>query len=167
MSSLIGRLGALRASPHFSRIWKFATVSAISVVISQSVLFICYPDLVSSAVGSTVIATAVSTVPAYYLNRAWTWGKRGKSHLWREMVPFWAMAFLGLVLAVVIVGLAAKTAHLISTAPHFPTLVVHVAYLGSYALIWVGRYTLINKFLFGSHTSQQPPGTVAIERAGH
>jgi putative flippase GtrA len=158
MSSLIGRFRAFRASPHFSRMWKFLTVSLISVVISQGVLFICYPHLVPSAMASTVIATAVSTVPAYYLNRAWTWGKRGKSHVWKEMVPFWSMAFIGLVLAVLIVGIAAKSAHLISTAPHFKTLVVHVAYLGSYAVIWFGRYTLINKFLFGTHTHQQPAG---------
>jgi len=159
MSSLIGRLRAVRNSPHFSRIWKFGTVSLVATAVSQTVLFIVYPHLVSSAMLSTIIATAVSTVPAYYLNRAWTWGKRGKSHLWKEVVPFWAMAFIGLVLATVIVGVAAKNAHDISTAPHFKTLLVHFAYLFSYGLIWVARYSVMNRFLFGTHTHVQA-GTV-------
>ena len=127
-------------------------------------------DLVGSAMLSTIVATAVSTVPAYYLNRAWTWGKRGKSHLWKEVVPFWAMAFIGLVLATVIVGLAAKNADRISTAPHFKTLLVHFAYLFSYGLIWVARYSVMNRFLFGSHTHERAAGTavdtVAVERTG-
>jgi putative flippase GtrA len=142
----------------------------VATAVSQTVLFVVYPHLVSSAMLSTVVATAVSTVPAYYLNRAWTWGKRGKSHLWKEVVPFWAMAFIGLVLATIIVGLAAKNAHHISTARHFKTLFVHFAYLFSYALIWVARYSLMNKFLFGTHTHQRPldaaVDTVAVERVG-
>jgi putative flippase GtrA len=170
MSSLIGRLRAFRESPHFTRIWKFGTVSLVATAVSQTILFIVYPHLVSSAMLSTVIATAISTVPAYYLNRAWTWGKRGKSHLWREVVPFWSMAFIGLVLAVIIVGVAAKNAHHISTARHFKTLFVHFAYLFSYALIWVARYSLINKFLFGTHTHETAGGdiveTVAVDRSG-
>ena len=44
-------------------------------------------------------------MPAYYLNRAWVWGKRGKSHLTKEVVPFWAFAFSGLVLSTIIVAL--------------------------------------------------------------
>jgi len=170
MSSLIGRLRAFRASPHFSRIWKFGTVSLVATAVSQTVLFVVYPHLVGSAMLSTIVATAVSTVPAYYLNRAWTWGKRCKSHLWKEVVPFWAMAFIGLVLATVIVGLAAKNADRISTAPHFKTLLVHFAYLFSYGLIWVARYSVMNRFLFGSHTHERAAGTavdtVAVERTG-
>jgi putative flippase GtrA len=161
MSSLIGRFRAFRASPHFTRILKFGTVSLIATAVSQTILFAIYPHLVPSAMGSNGIATAISTVPAYTLNRRWTWGKRGKSHLWKEVVPFWAMAFICLVLSTIIVGVAAKNAHSISTAPHFKTLLVHVANLFSYALIWVARYSLLNRFLFGTHTHENADGAVA------
>ncbi|HEX2117654.1 MAG TPA: hypothetical protein VHF91_00595, partial [Acidimicrobiales bacterium] len=33
----------------------------------------------------------------YYLNRKWAWGKKGKSHLMKEIVPFWSLALLGLI----------------------------------------------------------------------
>jgi len=99
-----------------------------------------------------VVATCISTVPAYYLNRRWTWGKRGKSHLWKEVMPFWIIALVGLILSTLIVGVAAKNADRISPSADVKNLIVHLANLFSYALIWVARYSILNKFLFGAGT---------------
>jgi putative flippase GtrA len=38
----------------------------------------------------------VATFPSYYLNRTWTWAKRGKSHLRKEIIPFWTMSLFGI-----------------------------------------------------------------------
>jgi len=160
MSSLTGRYRAFRASPHFTRIWKFAAVSLIATAVSQTMLFIFYPHLLDTAMGANVVATCISTVPAYYLNRRWTWGKRGKSHLWKEVMPFWIIALVGLVLSTVIVGIAAKNADRISSSHEVKIIVVHLANLFSYALIWVARYSILNRFLFGPAT--QTPSSDAI-----
>ena len=48
-------------------------------------------------VEATVLANCIATIPAYNLNRRWTWGKSGRSHLMKEVVPFWAMSALGIV----------------------------------------------------------------------
>ncbi|MGO8875311.1 MAG: GtrA family protein [Acidimicrobiales bacterium] len=160
MSSLTGRYRAFRASPHFTRIWKFAAVSLIATAVSQTMLFIFYPHVLDTAMGANVVATCISTVPAYYLNRRWTWGKRGKSHLWKEVMPFWIIALVGLVLSTVIVGIAAKNADRISSSHEVKIIVVHLANLFSYALIWVARYSILNRFLFGPAT--QTPSSDAI-----
>ena len=99
-----------------------------------------------------VIATAVATVPAYWLNRTWTWGKRGKSHIWREVAPFWIIAFIGLVLSTLAVGVAAHNANRVSSSQEVKDLFVHGANFVTYGLIWVGRYAIFNKFMFGPHT---------------
>jgi len=151
-------------------LWKFGTVSLITTTIAQGLLFILYPRLVPSAMGSNIIVTAIATVPAYWLNRRWTWGKRGKSHLWKEVMPFWVMAFVGLVLSTAIVGLAAKNADRISSARDVKVAIVHFANLFAYALIWVGRYSLLNKYFFGPGTHGVAVGTVvdttATEKVG-
>lgn len=152
MSALIGRARA-RATlqgDHVRRLWKFASVSVISTILSQGILVLTY-DVISfrSAIACNVIATAISTVPAYWLNRTWTWGKRGKSNLWSEVAPFWVIAFIGLVLSTVAVGLAAHNADHISSSHFIQRAFVQVANLVTYAIIWVGRYFIFNKFLFG------------------
>src|ERR671917_2027110 len=81
------------------KVLRYSVVSLISVAVSQSVLMVAFGLLHWTARLANVAACAVATVPSYYLNRSWAWGRRGRSHLWREVVPFWALAFLGLALS--------------------------------------------------------------------
>ncbi len=166
MSALTSRARAYRQSPHFVRILKFGTVSVISTVVAQSILFALYDEHLFgslSAMVSNVIATGVATVPAYWLNRTWTWGKRGKSSLWREVMPFWVMAFIGLVLSTLAVGVAAHNVDLISHKKLVKDLVVHFANFTTYGAIWVARYAIFNKYMFGPGT--QGPNADAVDTA--
>lgn len=163
MPALIERLRTVR-SGHGRRLLRYAAVSVVSTVVTQGVLFITY-DVVSlaSAVVCNVVATAVATVPAYWLNRTWTWGKRGKSSAWREIAPFWVISFVGLVLSTLSVGLAAHNADSISSSHVVQRGFVQFANLFTYGLIWVARYLVFNRFLFGQQTRTVPdevPGEV-------
>jgi len=93
----------MRLSPAARRwgrkLFRYSLVSLISIAVSQSVLVVAFGLLHWTAGLANVVACAVATVPSYSLNRSWAWGRRGRSHLWREVVPFWAIAFLGLVLS--------------------------------------------------------------------
>ena len=75
---------------------RYSLVSLVSVAVSQSALVVAFGLLHWTARPANVAACAVATVPSYYLNRGWTWGRRGRSRVWKEVVPFWALAFLGL-----------------------------------------------------------------------
>ena len=103
------RLRELYERPHIRRLTRYSMVSVISTIVSQGTLFITFGLLrVWSAVPSNVFANAVATVPSYYLNRSWAWGKTGKSHLWREVVPFWGLSFAGMALSMWTVWIASK-----------------------------------------------------------
>lgn len=151
MASLSGRVRAALRSEHGRRLVKFAAVSVISTVLTQVILLVTYDALsLASAMVCNVIATSIATPPAYWLNRTWTWGKRGKSHPWREVAPFWIIAFIGLVLSTVAVGLASHNSHAISSSHVVQRAFVQVANLFAYGVIWVGRYFIFNRFLFGA-----------------
>jgi putative flippase GtrA len=155
MASLRSRAAAYRQSPHYRRLFRFLSVSIISTIITQVVLFLTYHVWsVASAMECNVIATACATFPAYYLNRTWTWGKSGKSHVWREVVPFWSIAFVGLVLSTLAVGFAAHNANHISHSRDVRAAFVQLANLVTYGFIWIGRYTIFNRYLFGDRTQQ-------------
>ena len=75
---------------------RYSLVSLVSVAVSQSVLAVAFGVLHWTAQLANVVACAVAAVPSFHLNRSWTWGRRGRSRLLREVVPFWTLAFLGL-----------------------------------------------------------------------
>jgi len=155
MPSLVSRARALRASEHFNRIWKYAAVSIITTAVSQTVLFTTYHVIsLGTAMECNVLATAVASLPAYYLNRTWTWGKTGRSDVWREVVPFWTISFIGLVLSTAAVGVAAHNADRIASGSLERALIVNSANLLTYAFIWTARYMVLNRFLFGVRTGR-------------
>ena len=170
MASLVSRVVAFRRSEHFRRMWKYASVSIVSTIVSQVVLFSTYHIWkVESAMECNVIATAVASIPAYYLNRTWTWGKTGRSKVWREVVPFWTISFTAMVLSTAAVGVAAHNADRIASGSLARALIVNGANLLTYACIWTARYFLFNRFLFGARTqarAQEPsvelPGEISI-----
>jgi len=165
MASLLSRAREFRRSAHFRRLWKYASVSLISTGVTQVVLFLTYHVFtVGTAIECNVIATACASVPAYYLNRTWTWGKSGRSDIWREVLPFWSISFVGLVLSTVAVGIAAHNADRIAHGSLERALIVNCANLLTYAFIWTGRYMIFNRFLFGDRAASV---LIAEEEAEH
>jgi putative flippase GtrA len=125
---------------------RYTTVSASSTVISFLALTAFYGlKIIPSVIWSTLAGNLVASVPAYQLNRRWTWGKRGKSGFRREVAPFWAMTFVGI--GVSLVGAvwarhevrSHQWSHLANTA------LVSFTNLASFAIFWVLKLIVFNR----------------------
>jgi len=136
---------------------RYTLVSVVSVAVSQVVLFTLQLGLHMGALWANLIACAVATVPSYELNRKWAWGKSGKSHLWKEVVPFWALAFLGLAFSSLAVVAAESWAHDQQLGHLTRSLVVNAANLGAFGVLWVGKFIIFNKILFAQHPEALEP----------
>ena len=104
--------------------FRYTMVSVISTGVSVAVLALVYGVFkVWTEVPSTLFANGVATVPSYYLNRTWAWGKTGRSHIRREVLPFWGLSIAGMLLSIFTSSLARSIGvghfahhHLIRTA---------------------------------------------------
>src|SRR4051812_42735748 len=90
---------------------RYAAVSAIAVCCSPAVLGICSAVIGMSPVWSNITAVTLGCIPSYTLNRYWLWGRRGKNHFWREVVPFWVLALIGLAFSTLLVAVASRWSH--------------------------------------------------------
>ena len=126
------------------KIFRYTMVSVISTGVSFSVLFLVYGvGRLWTEVPSTVFANVVATFPSYWLNRRWAWGKSGRSHLVKEVIPFWALAALGITFS--IVG-ASVARHLGIHHSHLVrTVLVLFANLASFGIFWVAKLALLNR----------------------
>ncbi len=106
---------------------------------------------------SSTLATAIAAVPNYEMNRKWAWGKSGRSHLWKEVVPFWVLAFIGWGISTISVHAMEDYAkqhhftHLASTAS------VTIVYVGAFGVLWIAKFIIFNKVLFVHHLEDLPP----------
>jgi putative flippase GtrA len=152
MVATLMRLWRLYRTPTGKKLFRYTMVSVISTVISFSILFLVYGvlRLWRTAVPATIFANLVASIPAYYLNRKWSWGKSGRSHLLKEVVPFWAMSGAGLALSIFT---ASQAQHLsdVHHLHHFGrTVLVLGANTGAFATLWVIKFLVFNR-LFHVH----------------
>ncbi len=169
-----GRLRAFLRGAHFAKLWRYMSVSILTTFLSLGLLYVFYRKVkvgavdlngwqISQAEVANVIATAITTIPSYYLNRAWAWGKSGKSHLWREVVPFWVIAFISLVLSTLVVGLASREAVHLSQRHEVQTILVELGNLATYGVMWLAKYFIFNKVLFvGGERSGREGGDAVV-----
>jgi putative flippase GtrA len=146
----------LSRTPQGKKMVRYTATSAICLVISEVVLTIL-GLLGWTALGAVLTATAISTVPSYELNRKWAWGKSGKSHLGKEVVPFWVLAFIGLAFSLWTVSVAQTFARHHHFSVIMRTGILDGAFIGAYGILWVGKFVIFNKILFVHHPQDLPP----------
>ncbi len=120
---------------------RFLIVSAFNVVFGQSLLVLAYSGLGWSFAVSNVAAVAVSAGPAYVLTRYWVWEDWSKNHLVQEVLPFWGLAFLGLIVSTI----AARIANTYTAAQ----FVLNLVNLASFGFIWVFKFFIFDCLMFG------------------
>ena len=157
MPRSLADLLALLRSPEGRKMVRYTMVSVVAVACTLVVLAITIGLMHWGAFWANVTATAIATVPSYELNRKWAWGKSGKSHLWREVIPFWVLAFIGLAFST----WWAVGAESIAKNHHFShlakTVTVETAVISAFGVLWIGKFIIFNKLLFVHHPSDLEP----------
>ncbi|MEI7622074.1 MAG: GtrA family protein [Actinomycetes bacterium] len=114
---------------------RYALVAAVNVIVGQSLLLLLQGVFRPS--WANLVAVGISAVPAYYMNRAWVWGKRGKSHWKREVLPFWLFTVAGLILSTGAIWVV----HRFTDAK----LVINLVQLVAFGILWVIRFFVLDR----------------------
>ena len=144
--SLYARVRQMIAHPSSVKLIKYASVSVISTVVSQVTLLLTFGVFhVMSEVPANILANVLATIPSYWLNRRWVWGKGGKSHFWRG-----GRALLDPVLHRAGLlepgGLARRRLRPVARPDQRATaLLVNAANLLSFGILWIVKFVIYNK----------------------
>src|ERR1700694_3386854 len=76
-------------SEHGQKMVRYAMVSVVAVPVGEIGIFIGLVLLGLTPGWAAVFGNSWAAIPSYYLNRTWVWGKSGRSHLMKEIAPFW------------------------------------------------------------------------------
>jgi putative flippase GtrA len=146
-----------RQLPHWLRLSRYTAGSAICFAISEIVFVAVFWPHLLGAKGSSLVASVAGIIPGYYLNRTWTWGRRERSDLWREVVPYWAVALGGAIAAALAIGIVNNAA--IDHSRGTRTLLNAATYMATYGVLFVAKYAFFHKVLF-------PPPPVELDESG-
>ncbi len=125
---------------HAGRFIRYGGVSVFNVLFGQSLLA-WFIVIGMHAALANLAAVAIGTVPAYLLARRYVWKKSGRHSIRREVLPFWVLNFVGLLLSTASTSLA----HELWGSK---VLVISAASLLAWFAVWVAKYVLLDRAIF-------------------
>ena len=127
---------------------RFAGVSVINVTTGQTLLYVCYARLNWPGMLANMVAVAAGSVPAYLLSRHYVWKReKGDHKVGAEILPFWGLAFVGLVLSTALVGVVDSFSD--------RTLAVQGANAAAFGSLWIVRFVVLEHLLWGERTEHE------------
>ena len=150
------------------RALRYMATSAFGVVTTQVLLFAFLHAFGWKPVISNFTAVTLTSIPAFLLNKYWVWGKRGRAHMRREVLPFWLFTVAGWILSTLAVVLVVN----ITKDPTNPDLVdgnkyaVQAANIAGFGILWVLKYLFLDKIMFGTDHHTPYDEDIELEEAG-
>jgi len=130
-----------------TRLVRFGGVTIVSTIVGLITLFVCLSVLNMSGVVANFWSVVLSNPPAYYLNRAYVWGRGTTDHsASREVGPFWIMTLLGWVVSTIAIAIADT-----QTDSDIALLVVQMA---SFGALWIVKFAFLEKVLWPDSDSR-------------
>lgn len=151
---VVSRAPAARGvSPLWRRMSRYTIGSAICFAVAEVTFVLLFEPHVLGARGSSIAASVAGIIPGYFLNRTWTWGRRGRSDFWREVAPYWATAIISTLLAAGVTG--AVNDALLQHSREVRTIVNAIAYMATYGVIFIAKFLLFDKWLFAGRAAPE------------
>ena len=145
MPETLPRAGDRRMPERVRRVSTYTAGSVIAAGCSEVALVVCYGLLHLPPAVSSTIAWVAGAVPNYWLNRSWTWQRRGRPSLTREVLPYAAIILATLGLAALATWGVDAWLREAGASGTTRTVLVALAFLGVYVAMFALRYLLLDR----------------------
>jgi putative flippase GtrA len=138
------------------KLLRYGAGSVVATICSQTTFLVVYGPLHASTTLSSALAWMAGAVPNYWINRSWTWGRRGRPSVTRELLPYAGIILATLGLAIAATAAAAAALRGTSIAHPAQTVIVAGVYFLVYVVMFGFRFLLFDR-LFATR-APQPEG---------
>ncbi|BBX61113.1 hypothetical protein MSAS_02870 [Mycobacterium saskatchewanense] len=124
---------------------RYAGVSAVFVPIGQGLVQILGLWL-NNYTTASILAAALVTVPNFFANKHFVWRLTSSGNLRSQVLVFWVAVMLGVLLATLFTNIVESTMAGESSVAR--AVAVFVAQILGLGIVWVGRFLMLDKWLF-------------------
>jgi putative flippase GtrA len=138
----------LARNPRVRRFVRYSAGSVAASLVSAATIAIVFRGFGSGPQIASIAAFCTGALVAFVVNRLWAWERRERPGLGRDFVKYAVVAIVTALMALACTTIAdayAKDAGLTGLARLF---VVEGAYFGSYAVTFVAKFVVLDRFVF-------------------
>jgi len=154
-------------TPDGKKMVRYSMVSVVAVPVGLIGIAIGLEVFGMSPGWAGIFGASLGAVPSYYLNRTWVWGKSGRSHVVKEILPFWIITLIGVLFSGWVENVAGHWTTSHGWVGMGRLVVLLAANVAGFGVLWVGKYILFNKVLFrATHADGHPHTHIEEIEAG-
>ena len=135
------------------KLLRYAVGSVVATVCSECVFLLVYGGFGAAPAAASVLGWLAGAIPNYWLNRTWTWSRRGRPSLRRELVPYVCIVVVTLVIAAVSTTCVDHLLDDERVTGSLRVALVGGTFLAVYGAVFVVRFFLLDT-LFGRDQSR-------------
>ncbi len=141
--------------PLRRRVGRYTAGSVVAGIVSEVAFLAVYGSGLAGTRVATVVAFLAGAVPNYFLNRRWAWGRTGRAHPVRELLPYVATIVTSALVAAAVTGFVdARVADWFSARP-VQVAVVALSFGATYGVLFVLKFGVFD-VLFGARHPATP-----------
>jgi putative flippase GtrA len=134
--------------PLAIRLARFTAGSVVAAAISEAVFVLVYGPAGAGPRVAAVVAFFAGAIPNWALNRRWTWQRRGRPRVRREILPYVAVVASTAVTATAVSGLADGYVRDLEAPRQVQVGLVAMAFLLPYAAVFLLKFLLFERLVF-------------------
>lgn len=127
------------------KVLRYVGGSVVAAACSEITLVVLYGLLHLAPAPASTLAWLAGALPNYWLNRSWTWRRRGRPDLRREVLPYVAIILATLALAAVATAAVDRWSREVSTDSTARVALVAGTFLAVYVAMFVLRFALLDR----------------------
>jgi putative flippase GtrA len=131
-----------------TKLLRFLAGSLLATLISALVFPLVYRGVHAGPRIATFAAFAAGAAVSFGVNRFWTWSRRNRAGLGRDLLGFLAVAGSVAILAAIVTSVTDLYADRAGVGGNLRTALVESAYLGTYALMFLIKFLLLDRLVF-------------------
>lgn len=134
---------------------RYAAVSVVFVPVGQILIQVLGAMVFDrDYTKASIVAAVILTVPNFFANKMWVWKDTSRDKLRTQVLVFWVAAMLGVAAATGLTYLVEQQFH---NEGAVEALAVFCAQLVGFGIVWVGRYLILDRWLFKvTHHGEEP-----------
>jgi len=150
-------------SPEGRKQLRYAGISIVFVPLGQVLLQVFAHVVFDAGKGddaaftkASLLTAAILTGPNFFANRNFVWRDSSKDRLRTQILVFWVAAMLGVALSTLLTVWVENLVRDQSVAVE--SISVFFAQLVGFGVVWIGRYLILDRWLFKvTHHGEEPP----------
>lgn len=141
-------LAAFARTPLGRKVSRYTAGSIIATAIGQGAFFLLYALGVDGSVAA-VVGYLAGFVPNYLLNRMWAWQRTDRPSLHGEILPYAAVIASSAAASAWLTAVAERGVQALEVTRPLEVALVTVAFWGITILLFVVKFVVFDRYLFG------------------